>query len=109
VILQQLQEDLLDFLTNITGFNQRRHAGYGERNGSLESGDETATSCQSLSSDHQNVSFLQLNRLNPVLIQDTLVVVARLARDFLVTVLPDHVSIERRVDIGRFGNYQKHR
>ncbi len=45
-------DDVLDILTNIAGFNQPRHAGYGERNGSLESGNETATSCRSLSSDH---------------------------------------------------------
>ena len=61
-------------------------------------------------SDHQDVTLLKIDVFEPFPVQNPfIVIVDRDGEDFLGAILPDHVVIERRLDVGRLGNDERQR
>ena len=99
--LKQLQDDVLDILTDIAGFGQRRRVRHGERHvEDARQGLRQQRLARAGRPDQQDVGLLQLDVGVLLAVRQTLVmVVDRDRQNALRVFLSDHIIVQYRLDI----------
>src|SRR5262245_32887006 len=103
--LQQFQDDVFDVLPDVSGFGQRR--GVDDRERDFEhprQGLREQRFARAGRADQQDVRFLNLDIAAPLHHLDPLVMLVNGDGELLLRVfLPDHVFVEKGLDLRRFG------